>query len=143
MKKYDEMVPSKYDMNLDANNPYSWAMNQYLLTGGFKQMIEKEHKKINFGKNTEDSKKGLILEIDLEYPQKLHNMHNNYSLAASKINVTKGMLSNYCEETPHKYNINIVQVEKLVPTLKDKEEYVLHYRNLQLHLKIKKLKKIH
>ena len=41
-------------------------------------MIEKELEKINLGKSTEDSKKGLILEIDLEYPQKLHDMYNNY-----------------------------------------------------------------
>ena len=37
-------------------------------------MIEKELEKINLSKSTEDSKKGLILEIDLEYPQKLHDM---------------------------------------------------------------------
>lgn len=41
-------------------------------------MIEKEHKKINLGKSTEDSKKGLMLEIDLECPQKLHDMYSNH-----------------------------------------------------------------
>ena len=56
MKKYDEMVPSKYIMYRDANNMYGQAMSQYLPTGGFKQMMEKELEKINIGKNKEDSK---------------------------------------------------------------------------------------
>ena len=33
MKKYDEKLPSKYIMYLDANNLYDWAMSQYLPTG--------------------------------------------------------------------------------------------------------------
>lgn len=72
------MVPSKHIMHLDINNLYGQAMSQYLPTSGFKQMIEKEHKKINLGKSTEDSKKGLMLEIDLECPQKLHDMYSNH-----------------------------------------------------------------
>ena len=38
MKEYDEKAPSKYIMYLDANNLYSWAMSQYLPTGGFRWM---------------------------------------------------------------------------------------------------------
>ena len=41
MKNYDEKVPSKYIMYLDANNLYGWAMSQYLPTGqGFKWLSE-------------------------------------------------------------------------------------------------------
>ena len=42
-----------------------------------------------------DSKKGLILEVDLEDSHELHDSHNDYPLAAEKINVSKNMLSNY------------------------------------------------
>ena len=42
-------------------------------------------------------KKGMILEVDLEYPKELHELHNDYPLAAEKIKVTKEMLSPYCE----------------------------------------------
>ena len=134
MKNYDEKAPSKYIMYLDANNFYGWAMSQCLPIGGFKWMTEKEIGKIHLGKYTEDSKKGLILEVDLEYPQKLHDLHNDYPLSAEKSNVKKDMLSNYCETIREKYGITIGQIKKLVPKLNDKEKYVLHYRNLQLYL---------
>ena len=89
-------------------------------------------------------KKGLILEVDLEYPEELHDLHNDYPLAAEKIKVTKEMLSKYCK----KFQINIIYqldlVHKLIPTLSNKKNYVLHYRNLQLYLSLGlKVDKIH
>ena len=65
MKEYDEKAPSKYIMYLYANNLYGWAMSQYLPTGNFKWMTDKEISKINLGKYKADGKKGLILEVDL------------------------------------------------------------------------------
>ena len=65
MKEYDDKVPSKYIMYLDANNLYGWAMSQYLPTGNFKWMTDKEISKTNLGKYKADSKEGLILEVDL------------------------------------------------------------------------------
>ena len=54
------------------------------------------------------------------------------------------MLSEYCKKIAEKYNVSIGQVSKLIATLKDKEEYVLHYRNLQLYLDLGlKVKKVH
>ena len=144
MKKYDEKAPSKYLMYLDANNLYGWAMSQYLPTGNFKWMTEKQINKINLATYKEDSKKGLILEVDLEYSRKLHDFHNDYPLGPEKVKVTENMLSNYCKKIKEKYNISIGQVHKLIPTLNNKEKYVLHYRNLQLYLDIGlKLTKVH
>ena len=132
MKKYDEKAPSKYVMYLDANNLYGWAMSQYLPTGGFRWLTEKEINKIDLAKYKEDSKKGVILEVDQEYPQELHDLHNDYPLAPEKMKVTKEMLSPYCESIREKFNISIGQVHKFIPTLNKKEKYVLHCRNLQL-----------
>lgn len=80
---------------------------------------------MNLAKYTENSNKGLILEVDLEYPQKLHDLNNDYPLPAEKVSVKKDMLSNYCAKIRSKYNINIGQVQKLIPTLRKKEKYVL------------------
>ena len=108
-------------------------------------MTDKEISKIDLGKYKTDGKKGLILEIDLEYPQELHDLHNDYPVAPEKAKVSrKNMLSGYFKKIAEKYNISIGQVNKLIPTLKDKKEYVLHYRNLQLYLDLAlKIKKVH
>ena len=86
----------------------------------------------------------MILEIDLEYPRELHELHNDYSVAPGKVKVSKNMLSAYCKKIAEKYNISICLVSKLIPTLRDKKEYVLHYRTLQLYLDLGlKIKKVH
>ena len=144
MKEYDEKEPSKYIMYLDANNLYGWATSQYLPTGNFKWMSDKEIKRIDLGKYKADGKKGLILEVDLEYPQELHDLHNDYSLAPEKTKVSSGMLSEYCKKITDKYKISIGLVNKLIPTLRDKTKYVLHCRNLQLYLDLGlKITKVH
>ena len=129
MKEYDEKTPSKYIMYLDANNLYGWAMSQHLPTGGFRWMTERQTNNIDLAKYKDNSKKGLILEVDLEYPKELHDLHNDYPLAGEKVKVNEDTLSSYC----HKYNISTGLVRKLIPTLRNKEKYVLHYRNLQLY----------
>ena len=144
MKEYDKKAPSKYIMYLDANNLYGRAMSQYLPTGNFKWMTDKEISKINLGKYKADSKKGLILEVDLEYPQELHDMHNDFPVCPEKVKVSNDMLSGYCKKIAEKYKISIGLVSKLIPTLKDKKEHVLYYRNLQLYLDLGlKIKKVH
>ena len=136
MKEYDEKAPSKYIMYLDANNLYGWAMSQYLPTGGFRWMKQKQIDELDLAKYKEDSKKGLILEVDLEYPKELHDLHNDYPLGPEKVKVTTDMLSEYSKNIASKYSISTGLVHKLIPTLSNKEKYVLHYRNLQLYLEL-------
>ena len=144
MKKYDGKAPSKCIMYLDANNLYCWATSQYLPTGNFKWMSGREIKQIDLGKYKKDGKKGLILEVDLEYNKNLHELHNDYPVTLEKVKVSKNMLSDYCKKIAKKYNISIGLVSKLISTLRDKKEYVLHYRNLQLYLDLGlKVKKVH
>ena len=61
-------------------------------------------------------------------------MHNDYPLAPEKLEVSHDMLSNYCISIAKKYEIKIVDVNKLVPNLGNKSKYILHYRDLQLYL---------
>ena len=117
MKEYDEKAPSKYIMYLDANNLYGWAMSQYLPTGGFRWLTQKQIDEIDLFKYKEDSDKGLILEVDLEYPEGLHDLHNDYPLAPEKVKVANSMLSKYCKNIAEKHNISTGTVHKLIPTL--------------------------
>ena len=80
--------------------------------------------------NTKKHGIGKIYEVDLEYPDELHNLHNDYPCAAEKIKVTDEMLSDYCKDIKNKFKISSRNVHKLIPTLNDKEKYVLHEENL-------------
>ena len=142
IKNYDPEKESCYIPYLDANNLYGWAMSQKLPTGDFRWIPSPEY--INLDSYDENSAKGLILEVDLEYPPELHRLHNDYPLAPEKMVVREEMLSDYSREILGREGMTIGKVGKLIPNLRDKKEYVLHYRNLQLYLKLGlKLTKIH
>ena len=63
-------------------------------------------------------------------------MHNNYPLAAKNLEINHDILSKYCSNIANKFDIKIGDVNKLVPNLCSKSKYVLHYKNLQLHLSL-------
>ena len=111
---------------------YGWAMAQYLPYGDFKWMSEEEINGFNFDLVGWNSGAGYVLEVDLEYPDDLHDFHNDHPLAPEKLRVGNGMLSKYCSYIAKKSGIKVFEVNKLVPNLGNKVNYVVHYRNLQL-----------
>ena len=90
-------------MYLDANNLYSWAMSQYLPYGGLKWLNQKEIDKFCLNSIIENSSIGYILQVDLEYPDELHELHNDYPLAPEKLKINHNMLWNYCSNTANEY----------------------------------------
>jgi len=93
--------------------------NLFLLEIYFKWIDEKE--KENWFEFSNQEWCGCILEVDLEYPKGLHDLHNDY---------------------PERLMVN--RVEKLIPNLRDKKNYVLHYLSLKQYLDMGlKIKKIH
>ena len=85
---------------------------------------------------------GYVYEVDLEYPDELHDLHNDYPCAAEKIKVNDEMLSDYCQNIKNRFKISSGNVSKLIPTLHHKEKYVFHEENLKLYLSLGlKLKK--
>ena len=131
---YDESKPNSYIMYLDANNLYGWAMSKPLPKSGFKwkRVMPTEEEILN---KKENAKKGWILEVDLEYPADLHKEHNSYPLAAEKKVVKKENMSDYQKNLIKELDLKIPNSNKLLLTLEDKNDYVVHYENLKFYLK--------
>ena len=117
---------TKYLMYLDANNLYGCAMSLKLPTHGFKWLTSGEMEKLFNNQVVQVwEKTPCILEVDLEYPENLHDLHNDYPFCPERVECKNG-------------------VEKLIPNLRDKTKYVIHYKNLIQCLRAgMKLKKIH
>ncbi|XP_068742088.1 uncharacterized protein [Montipora capricornis] len=137
---FDSTQDKNYIMYLDANNLYGWAMSQPLPTHEFFWLTEHEIEELNVMSIPDDGEEGYILEVDLEYPKELHDLHSDYPLAPETMKVTPNMLSSYCQQLAQDLNLGGAPVPKLVPNLC----YILHYRNLKLYLDLgMKLTKIH
>ena len=94
LNDYDPKKPSTFITYLDMNNLYGWAMGEYLPYGGFKWL--KNVDEFDVMSISEKSPIGYFLEIDLKYPDELHELQNDYPLAPEKLAVSSDMLSNYC-----------------------------------------------
>ena len=140
---YNPAEPTTYITYLDANNLYGWAMSLPLPKSGFhwKRVMPTEEQIMKLKPN---AKKGWILEVDLEYPEELHDAHYSYPLAPEKKATDPRQMSEYQKRLMADLEINPPNTEKLVLTLEGKEKYVLHYRNLQLYLRQgMRLKEVH
>ena len=124
--RFNKNKLSKYLMYLDANNLYGCAMSEKLPIHSFKWLTSGEMEKLLNNRVVQIwEKTPCILEVDLEYPENLHDLHNDYPFCPERIECKNG-------------------VEKLIPNLRNKTKYVIHYKNLIQCLKAGlKLKKIH
>ena len=59
----------------------------------------------------EKSPVGYLLEVGFEYPDKLHELHNDYPLAPEKLAVSSDMFSKYCKKIANKYEIKVGDVK--------------------------------
>ena len=124
--RYNKNKLSKYLMYLDANNLYGSAMSEKLPIHSFKWLSSGEMEKLFNNRVVQIwEKTPCILEVDLECPENLHDLHNDYPFCPERVECKNG-------------------VEKLIPNLRNKTKYVIHYKNLIQCLKAgMKLKKIH
>ena len=131
---YDPTQPTNYITYLDANNLYGWAMSLPLPKKNFhwKRVMPTEDQIMKMKWN---SKKGWILEVDLEYPTHLHNAHNDYPLAPEKKVIKPEQMSEYQRRLMADLDLTMPNTEKLVLTLEEKEKYVTHCSNLQFYLR--------
>ncbi|KYN18338.1 hypothetical protein ALC57_09351 [Trachymyrmex cornetzi] len=111
MHSYDPSESSSYLMYYDVNNLYGWAMCQLLPYAEIRWV--KDVAKFDVSAVAPDSPTGYILEVDLEYPQCLHDQYIDLP---------------FC---PARDKLRCKRESKLLATLHDKQRYIIHYRNLQ------------
>jgi len=147
LKTFDETKPSIHNLYLDAGNLYGWSMCQPLPHGFLHFLSEEEIEKFDLQKIKPDANEGYILEVDLEYPAHLHDLHNCYPLAPEHQLIEDKDLSPYSKRLWTKLNgdnHSRIKTKKLIPNLKHKDKYIVHYRNLQLYVELgMKITKIH
>ena len=127
MESYNNNEESFYIQYLDANNLYGWAMSKKLPVNGFKWLDSDKINEINeeFMKNYNGNDiKGYILEVDVKYPKRLHELHSDLPFLSKRMKVNK--------------------CNKLVCNLFNKKKYVAHINTLNQALNHGlKLRKIH
>ena len=124
MKNFNNNEDSSYIQYLDANDIYGWAMSKKLPVNGFKWLDNDEINE-EFRKNyNENDNKGYILEVDIKYLKKLHELHSDLPFLPKRMEINK--------------------CKKLVCNLYNKKKYVLHINSLKQALNHGlKLKNIH
>ena len=86
-------------------------------------------KKSNPYNYSDDSPLSCFLEVDLDYPNKLHDLYNDYTLAGEKIKVTEEMLSKYQLKIIGNNNFHLGENQKLISKMDNKKKYKLKYQN--------------
>jgi hypothetical protein len=134
---------------LDVTNLYGKAMMMALPHSDFRWMNQEEVDNFVPLRDIDlTGDRGFILEVDLEYPEELHEAHQSFPLAPEKFVITEHDLSPYSREcydaiyrtSPDQYYTQ----EKLTASFHNRTRYLLHGFNLYFYLQSGlKLKKIH
>lgn len=113
LASYQPNEPNNYLIYIDCNNLYGYAMCGYLPYSNFKLLNKLEINNLDICVIPDDNEYGYILEVDLEYPEELHDLHNDLPFCPQKF-IPPGSKS-----------------PKLIPNLYDKFRYVIHYVHLK------------
>ena len=112
MKNYDRNTESSFLKYLDTTNLHGWPMYKKLPVSNFKWVDDLSIFTEDFIKNyDENSNKGYIFEVDIEYPINIHMQHSDLPFLPERMKINKG--------------------SKLVCNVRDKENYVIHILALQ------------
>ena len=95
LQEYDPEKPTSFITYQDSNNLYGEAMTQSLPVSDFTWVDEKDVKSFNVMTVKDDADTGYFLEVDLEYPKELHDLHSDSPLAPEKMLISHEMLSPY------------------------------------------------
>ena len=146
VQRYAEVKKrSEHLIYLDCNNLYGESMSQSLPCGSFEWSDPSSFSTFDVEHISDDADVGYILEVTLEYPSHIHLLHDDLPLAPEKSEIYKNDLSPYALSILEKLDVTYKKSgAKLISSLREKKNYIVHYRNLKLYLQLgMKLVKIH
>ncbi len=119
-------------------------MTKKLPISGFRWIDEKEIGDVDFLNVDPDGDTCYILEVDLDYPQNLHDSHSDFPLAVERKTILLEQLSPHNLKFLEKNDEKFKPSTKLCPDLYPKKNFVCSLKNLQFYVeKGLKLTKIH
>ena len=131
---YDSSKPTTHISYIDANSLYPTVMSRFPLP----------HSKFEWGDLEEYTlerilsmdkygSEGCVVKCDIEYPDELHDSHNDYPCAVENVSGDFSPLMATIAET---MGYKLPKNKKLIANLNDKKGYVLDYRCLQLYVSL-------
>ena len=141
-KTFKPSEESTFGFLVDANNLYGGVMEKLPLP---LKDFRKVDVSLNQILNTPiDSNVGYILEVDLDYPDVLHDIQKDFPLAPTKENIEESFLSDYQLNILERMGLKKTKQHKLLQTLNNKTNYTVHYLNLKLYVELGMVvKKVH
>ena len=112
MRDYDKNKKSSYIQYLDANNLYGKAMTEKLPVRGFRWMTDISRMDEDFVRSYDKNDiKGYILEVDVDYPNELQNLHSDLPFLPERmvINNTKKLVCNLQDKKNYDVHINVLK----------------------------------
>lgn len=135
---YDEQTADTL-LYTDCVNLYGCAMKEKLPIGEYTWLSQEEIASRDWTRHSDDDDYGYIVECDLEYPAYLHDFHNSLPLAPEQCEINYAMLSEYskmCYKQSRANSYKRHKTFKLCSTFLDKENYVVHSKNLSTYLRL-------
>lgn len=130
---YDNSKPNTWLSYQDANNLYGLSMVQYLPTHDFQWDEDMTIEDVLAG--DWEGENGCFAEVDMKYPEHLHDHHNDLPLAPEKVTLGEADASPFCKELADTLETPITACEKLAGHFRDRIKYKLDARALQLYVK--------
>ena len=107
MKDFDKNKETLHLKYWGVNNLHGWTMSQKLLVRIFEWIEGNSPSNEDFKKSyDEEVDEGYFLQVGVQYPEKLHQLHNNLSFLPERMKLGK--------------------IEKFLPNLRDKTDYIIH-----------------
>ena len=135
LSDYNPNIPTSYIMYVDANNLYGKGMSEKLPTGNFRWLSKEEVDMFNVHNIDAEGGTCYILDVNLQYPKAIHDLHNDYPLAVECKYIEEADLSPYNQYFLKEHNEKFKSTKKLCPDLKDKKNYVCSLKNLKFFIK--------